>query len=70
MVVSMFVETCEICFVHVFRKNDHVPPLIPFLRNVIFLLLFQYVQIHLDRMNFQPTCRLLYDSHHFESDLV
>ena len=29
MVVSMFVKTCEICFFHVLRKNDHVPPLIP-----------------------------------------
>ncbi len=65
----MFVETCEICFFHVLHKNDHVPPLIPFFRNLI-LLLFQYAQIHLDQMNSQPTCRLLYDTHHFESDLV
>jgi hypothetical protein len=57
-------------FFHVLRKNDHVPPLIPFFRNLSFLLLFQYAQIHLDHMNCQPTCRLLSDTHHFESDLV
>jgi hypothetical protein len=37
MVVSMFVETCEIYFFHVLRKNDHVPPLMPFFRNLIFV---------------------------------